>query len=189
MPFISPDDVLRRLHALHDHLPAGVVVHDADDRIVYANRMAQELPGRTEAQLLGGGPRTDAWIVVGEDGSAIPPDEFPGSVVVKTGKKVSGHIAGIVTPVGTRWLLCNAYPEHDETGRIQLVVICFTDCTALKDTQQSLQKSEERLRLVLKGSTDAPWDWDLITGEVYYSERWWTMLGYRSREGGDDSRA
>jgi diguanylate cyclase (GGDEF)-like protein/PAS domain S-box-containing protein len=189
MSFISPADVLHRLHALHDHLPAGVVVHDADDRIVYANRLAQELLGRTEARLLGSNPDVDAWVIVHEDGSAVSPEEYPATVVLKTGQKVSGHVAGIVGPAGTRWLLCNAYPEYDEAGRIQLVVVCFTDCTALKETQQSLQKSEERLRLVLKGSTDAPWDWDLITGDVYYSARWWSMLGYPSGEGTDDSGA
>jgi diguanylate cyclase (GGDEF)-like protein/PAS domain S-box-containing protein len=156
---------------------------------VYVNRLAQELVGRTEFQLLGGNPEADAWVILREDGSAMPAEEFPANVVLKTGQKVSGHIAGIVCSDGIHWLLCNAYPEYDEAGRIELVVICFTDCTALKETQQSLQKSEERLRLVLKGSTDAPWDWDLVTGQVYYSERWWNMLGYPSGEGLDDSGA
>ena len=63
--------------------------------------------------------------------------------------------------------------------------MCFTDCTRLRNTQRSLEESEERLRLVLKGSTDAPWDWDLVTGKVYYSARWWSMLGYRGDEGYD----
>ncbi|MEJ3838474.1 hypothetical protein WGU58_09335, partial [Campylobacter jejuni] len=71
----------------------------------------------------------------------------------------------------------NAYPEVDTAGNILRVVVCFTDCTTLKETQHSLEKSEERLRLVLKGSTDAPWDWDLVTDDVYYSARWWNMLG------------
>jgi diguanylate cyclase (GGDEF)-like protein/PAS domain S-box-containing protein len=189
MPPSSPADVLRRLHALHDHLPAGVVVHDANDRIVYANRLAQELLGRTESQLLGRKPGADAWVVLREDGSAISPEDFPANVVLRTGQKVSGHLAGIGGPGGTRWLLCNAYPEYDAAGCIQLVVVCFTDCTALKDTRDSLQQSEERLRLVLKGSTDAPWDWDLVSGQVYYSERWWNMLGYSSGERIDDSLA
>jgi diguanylate cyclase (GGDEF)-like protein/PAS domain S-box-containing protein len=186
MPSISPADVLLRLHALHDHLPAGVVVHDADDRIVYANRLAQELLGRTESELLGAAPGADAWTMLREDGSVITPEEFPATVVLTTGQKMSGHIAGVAISGCTRWLLCNAYPEYDEAGRIQLVVVCFTDCTTLKETQQSLQKSEERLRLVLKGSTDAPWDWDLITGNVYYSARWWNMLGYLNGDRQED---
>ena len=151
--------------------------------------MAQELLGRTEFELLGITPDAAGWVVSREDGSAISPEEFPSQIVLKTSQKVSGHLVGIAGPAGTRWLLCNAYPEFDDACRIQLVVVCFTDCTAFKETEQSLQKSEERLRLVLKGSTDAPWDWDLVTGEVFYSARWWNMLGYPSGEGIDDSKA
>ncbi|WP_371763435.1 putative bifunctional diguanylate cyclase/phosphodiesterase [Massilia sp.] len=184
----SLTDILRSLDALHDHLPAGVVVHAADGRIISASRVAQDLLGRSEAELLGTNPVTSGWAVLREDGSIRPPEEFPANIVLSTGKKLSGHIVGITGAGSTRWLLCNAYPECDSAGHVRQVVVCFTDCTALKDAQESLQKSEERLRLVLKGSTDAPWDWDLVTGDVYYSERW-NMLGYPSGEGIEDADA
>lgn len=186
---ISPADVLRHPDALHDHLPAGVVVHDATGRIISANRLAHELLGRSEAQLLGISPSEGAWAVIRGDGSPMPAEEFPDNFVRKTGQKLSGVVAGIVNSDGTRWLLCNAYPEFDDARRVHQVVVCFTDFTDLKITQQSLEKSEERLRLVLRGSTDAPWDWDLVTGDVYYSQRWWNMLGYPSGDGIDDSGA
>ncbi|QOL48972.1 putative bifunctional diguanylate cyclase/phosphodiesterase [Massilia litorea] len=189
MPPSSPADLLCSPGVLHDQLPAGIVVHAPDGRIVSANRLAQELLGRSEAQLLGVDPSASAWAVLREDGSPMPPEEFPAHVVLSTGRKLSGLVAGIVGSGSPSWLLCNAYPDFDEAGRLRQVVVCFTDCTALKRTQQSLEKSEERLRLVLKGSTDAPWDWDLVTGEVYYSARWWNMLGYCSGEGLDDSGA
>jgi PAS domain S-box-containing protein len=176
-------DVLHGLSALHDHLPAGVVVHAADGRIVSANRLAQELLGRSEDELIGIDPSTSKWPVLRDDGLPLSPDEFPAHVVLRTGLPLSGLVAGIMRPGSPRWVLCNAYPEHDAAGRVRHVVVCFTDCTALKATQESLEKSEERLRLVLKGSTDGPWDWNLVTGDVYYSERWWDMLGYGTGEG------
>ncbi|WBS01968.1 EAL domain-containing protein [Pseudoduganella sp. SL102] len=184
-----PADAVFSIETLHDNLPAGVVVHGADGRIVSANRLAQELLGRSETQLLGAEASADTWTFVQEDGSPLPPEEFPANLVLKTGRKLSGLVAGVVGPGGTCWLLCNAYPEFDAAGSVRQVVVCFTDCTVLKNTQQSLEKSEKRLRLVLKGSTDAPWDWDLVSGEVYYSERWWNMLGYASGDGLDDSGA
>ncbi len=49
---------------------------------------------------------------------------------------------------------------------------------ALARSSQALQISEERLRLALEATTDAIWDWDLVTGDTYYSPRWFTMLGY-----------
>lgn len=39
-------------------------------------------------------------------------------------------------------------------------------------------ESETRLMLALKGSHDALWDWDLKHHRLYYSPRWWQMLGY-----------
>ncbi len=42
----------------------------------------------------------------------------------------------------------------------------------------ALSRSEERLALVLRGSSDAPWDLDLVAGERYLSPRFWQMLGF-----------
>ena len=41
-----------------------------------------------------------------------------------------------------------------------------------------LQLELERLRRVLRSTTEGWWDWELQTGVVHYSERWWEMLGY-----------
>ena len=49
-------------------------------------------------------------------------------------------------------------------------------------TEAKLRQSEERLRLVLLGSRDGVWDRDLIKNEVYYSPRWFEMLGYADTE-------
>ncbi len=42
--------------------------------------------------------------------------------------------------------------------------------------------SEERLTLVLEGSEDGFWDWDLLTGRIARSPRWASMLGYTLSE-------
>ena len=52
----------------------------------------------------------------------------------------------------------------------------------LAEQTDRLRASEERLRLVLDGSEDGFWDWDLQTGRVERSERWASMLGYRLDE-------
>jgi len=48
-----------------------------------------------------------------------------------------------------------------------------------------LRVSKERLDLALKGTNDGIWDWDLVTGRVYFSPRWKEMLGCAEEEVGD----
>ncbi|MEE3716331.1 PAS domain S-box protein [Tumidithrix elongata RA019] len=49
----------------------------------------------------------------------------------------------------------------------------------------ALQASEERWQLVLKGTNDGIWDWDLRTNKIFYSDRWKQMRGFNSDEIGD----
>lgn len=177
-----------QLDDLLEHIPAGVIVHGVDGRILNANRLACELIGMSVEQLknrVSGKARP----LLRADGTPLPPEELPVNVVLRTGSKVSEVILGIADPQpeSVRWLICNAYPEFDSKGKLCRVIVCFTDCTAMKRAEQGLQKSEERLRLILEGSTDAPWDYDLVKSEIYYSDRWWDMLGYRPGELGSDT--
>jgi diguanylate cyclase (GGDEF)-like protein/PAS domain S-box-containing protein len=84
------------------------------------------------------------------------------------------------------WVICNAFPELNEKGELLEIAVSFTEVTALKRAERQLHLSEERYRLVLKGSNDAPWDYDLVKGTIYYSPRWWQMVGREPDSGATD---
>ena len=71
----------------------------------------------------------------------------------------------ILTPVRNKW------------GRIHRVAGVSRDITALKDALAAVRASEERLNHALEGTQQGLWDWDLSTGHVYRSPRWFEMIG------------
>jgi PAS domain S-box-containing protein len=52
------------------------------------------------------------------------------------------------------------------------------DLARLREAQAALQLSEERWKFALEGAGDGVWDWNISTGEVFYSKRWKEMLGF-----------
>ena len=60
----------------------------------------------------------------------------------------------------------------------QDLATCKQTLQQLQQQQQALKQREEQLRLALAGGDLGLWDWNLITGEAYFSPRWLEMLGY-----------
>jgi len=47
-----------------------------------------------------------------------------------------------------------------------------------QQAEAALRISEERFRLAMEATRDGLWDWDVVSGAVYYSPSYWAMLGY-----------
>lgn len=54
--------------------------------------------------------------------------------------------------------------------------------TELSQKQMDLQKSEERYSLVVEGSNDVIWDYDVKKNHIYFSDRILDMLGYEDKQ-------
>ena len=62
-------------------------------------------------------------------------------------------------------------------------ILCsLSDMTEYKRIQETLRRNEERYSLVLSGSNDGLWDYDLKNGTVYFSPRYKQILGYTDEE-------
>ena len=167
-----------------EHLPAGVVVHHGDGRVAYANALAAALLGLTKDELLSASAHDGRWDFVNCDGTQMPVQQYPALQSLALRKDLRDLVVGVrdQTRAIVKWLLCNTLLTFDNDGAPAMVCVSFTDCTELKTTQNALRQSEERLRLILLGTNDAPWDWDLLSNQIYYSERWWTMIGRQPGE-------
>jgi diguanylate cyclase (GGDEF)-like protein/PAS domain S-box-containing protein len=81
-----------------------------------------------------------------------------------------------------RWLETYSAPLLEHNNEVGMLLGVTHDITQRKLAEQALQESEHRLMLAIKGSNDAPWDWDLEKNRMYYSPQWWHMLGYETDE-------
>jgi PAS domain S-box-containing protein len=174
----------QRYRLLFDHAQAGIVLHGSATEILYANATASTLLGVGRRDILGVIDADPRWRFVTEDGLPLPLEAYPVNRAIAERAPVKNLVAGVLRDDDERivWLMCNAYPIFDRDGDLREVVVSFTDVTELKQTERALHKSEERLRLILRGANDAAWDWDIENNECYYSPRWWQMLGYRENE-------
>ncbi|MCF7928538.1 MAG: PAS domain S-box protein [Spirochaetales bacterium] len=50
------------------------------------------------------------------------------------------------------------------------------------EMQQEIERNRERLELAMDAGEHAFWDWNLDTDEIYFSPRYYTMLGYEAGE-------
>jgi len=61
-------------------------------------------------------------------------------------------------------------------------MVTIRDITERRKAERSLLESEARYQRAEKGTSDGLWEWNIITGEDYFSPRWLEMLGYKPGE-------
>ena len=75
--------------------------------------------------------------------------------------------------------------ERAADGRPRRMLGTATDVTYRKDAEEAVRSTERRLLLAFDAVGDGFWDWDMVTGKVFYSTSWKELLGYADDEVGD----
>ncbi len=104
------------------------------------------------------------------DTSAIPVVFF--TTLSETADKLKGFEAGAVD-----FLSKTAHPAEVVT-RVATHLKVHRLTRKLAETVDALSASTERFEAAAKGANDGIWDWDLQNNTIYYSPRWFVMLGY-----------
>jgi hypothetical protein len=129
----------KRLHDLLGLLPAAVYTTDAAGRITFYNETAAALWGRRPTLNVDTccGSARMYW----PDGTPLPPDQCPMTVVLKEGRAVAGQEALVERPDGTRMpVMAFPSPLRDATGKVVGAVNMFVDITERKRNEEMAQR-------------------------------------------------
>ncbi|MCY2985855.1 MAG: PAS domain-containing protein [Planctomycetota bacterium] len=161
-----------RLRSTFSAVAEGMVVHNTSGEITECNPAAERILGLSYDQLKGRQPIDPRWRATLEDGNSFHGDQHPASVTLRTGKAVRNFVMGIETPDSERrWLSVSTEPIRNASGRLDSVVVSFSDITLQRDQAM-------RLALIIESAGLGTWEWDIVSGKVIYSENWAKMLGY-----------
>ncbi|MFT3783736.1 MAG: PAS domain S-box protein [Nibricoccus sp.] len=78
-----------------------------------------------------------------------------------------------------RWSAARLEGGSLDLGRVLVVLV---DITEIKNAEENVRRAEERWELAVRGTQDGIWEYNLLTGECFYSDRWKKMLGYEPHE-------
>ncbi len=69
-----------------------------------------------------------------------------------------------------------------KTSRGNILSAISRDVTFQKNAEENLRKSREKLRETLEATAEGIWEWHLEKDTLYFSPRYYTMLGYEPNE-------
>lgn len=175
------EEALRRqtnlLRAILDSMGDAVVVTDSRGHLIHHNPAAIQILGDRLASLLPGSSAEP--VAQSPDGrSWLTSNDLPFARALH-GESIDA--AEVRLPATDRhpdqWLSITARPLRDVDDLSGSVAI-VRDVTQAKRAEEALRASEERYALAAQGANDGLWDWDLVSGKIYFTPRWKAMLGY-----------
>jgi len=171
----------RSYRTLAENIPGIVyrITIDGLKSMQFYNDMLHELTGYSESELSFGDVCSIDPLIVDDDRPAVIEE-------VKSAMKESRPFEieyRLRTKYGEiRYFREIGRPVSDSTGKCKYIDGIIFDITEGKKAEERLRISEERLSLAMEATSDGLWDRNIASGEVFYSPRWYSMLGYEPYE-------
>ncbi|HKL77873.1 MAG TPA: PAS domain-containing protein, partial [Gammaproteobacteria bacterium] len=89
----------------------------------------------------------------------------------------------ICLPDGSvRWVQEEGEAEFDADGRAVRLAGTVQDITELREAEEAMRETADRLRVSQRFANVGTWEWDIRNGDLYWSERIPVLFGYNEGE-------
>ena len=167
-----------RFRRTFDDAPIGMAVTGlVDGRFLQVNRSLCEMLGRSEEQLLASTfldiTHPDDLDVGIEYAQRLLEGELGSYQIEKRYLHAEGH------PV---WLSLSGSVTRDSKGRPLYFIAQMQDVTERKRAEEALRRSEANLAEAQRIARLGSWEWDLKTGEVWWSNEVYRIYGFEPQQ-------
>lgn len=160
--------------ALNQH--AIVSITDAAGNITYVNDKFCQTSGYNYDELIGHNHR------IVKSGAHEPAFYQQLWETISNGHVWQGEICNRRKDGSYYWVASTITPFMDASGLPYQYVSIRTDITPIKEVEKELEAHKERLRRGQIFANIGTWDWNIRTGDLYWSERIAPLFGYEYGE-------
>ncbi len=178
------------LKKLLDNAHIGVVIHNWDTSVLYANPTAIKLLRLSSAQILGKVAYDPQWHFLDESGRILQVSDYPVSRVKQNRDSLVNEVIGVVDSKNESisWFSVNAYAEISDDVTSSFIVITFNDITDKKQafSFEDVVKNTQDIVIITEAETiDKPFGPQI----VYVNKAFEDLTGYTKEEAiGDTPR-
>jgi PAS domain S-box-containing protein len=160
----AAEEMRSRLAAIVESSDDAIVAKDLNGIITNWNGSAERIFGYTESE------------VVGKPITIIIPPELQSQETdilrrLRSGERIEHFETVRATKTGKRVLVSlTVSPVRDSSGRIVGASKIARDITGIRQIEQALRDSEQKVRFCLEAANIGTWDWDIESGSVRWPE-------------------
>jgi diguanylate cyclase (GGDEF)-like protein/PAS domain S-box-containing protein len=162
-----------RYRELMELVDKGILIRDAEDRVVHANAAALRMFEVGAEDSVADVFSAEQWLVIDEDGRELGPSELPAARARHAGQVVGSTVLGYYHRAKRRliWVSVTAVPQFAPgTDRVQQVMTLFSDVTELKRDSALFDRAQALAHI-------GGWEWEPGPDRLYLTDEAQRILG------------
>ncbi len=176
----SRRESVEQFHSSFEESGIGMALISMDGRWLRVNRAVSDLLGRGQEDLIG-----FPFEAVTHPDDASAAREAMRLLQAGECRTYTMEMRYVRPSGATVWALVNVSLVAGPQGEPGHFIAGIQDITERKQSEISLQQSEERYRLLARSAKETVWDWDLVTDQITWDPATGPLLDYETAQLGD----